>query len=226
MIEKTAATHGNLEKPPLLSQMIFELVRERIIEGRLKPGERVNELALQKELGTSRAPIREALGRLGIEGLVESLPRRGVFVRRISAEDLHEAVVVRAKLESLAAGLAAELIDKSQFNDLMSLLEEMDHVLEARDVARYTKVHETFHEAIAQASRNKTLVKHIRLASQPFATLSLTYLYLIQLKRYERAGHRALMQAIVDRDGKLAANLAEEHVLTMLELPPETMEAE
>lgn len=212
------------EKPLLLSQMVFEFIRERIISGQLKPGQRLNEIVLQRELDTSRSPIREALRRLELEGLVEMFPRRGVFVRRLSAEDLHEAVVVRAKLESLAAGLAAEQATSSQLTTLESLLEEMDRILAARNVARYTQVHHAFHETLAQASGNQTLARHVRMITQPFATLRLTYLYLMRQERYAEASHRKVLQAVAGQDKDRSAELAERHVLSLLDLPPDATE--
>ena len=212
------------EKPPLLSQMIFDLIRERIISGQLKPGQHLNEIALQKELDTSRSPIREALRNLQLEGLIEVFPRRGAFVRLLSADDLNEAVEVRANLESLAAALAAERRDEPQLAALKSMLKKMKQALSKRDVARYTQVHHEFHEMSARASGNQTLARHIRLITQPFATLRLTYLFLMRQERYTEAGHRQILKAIADRDKERAAELAELHVLALLDLPPEAME--
>ena len=212
------------EKPPLLSQMIFDLIRERIISGQLKPGQHLNEIALQKELDTSRSPIREALRNLQLEGLIEVFPRRGAFVRLLSADDLNEAVEVRANLESLAAALAAERRDEPQLAALKSMLKKMKQALSKRDVARYTQVHHEFHEMLARASGNQTLARHMRLITQPFAVLRLTDLFLMRQERYAEAGHRQILKAIADRDKERAAELAELHVLALLDLPPEAME--
>lgn len=208
-------------KPPLLSQMIFDLLRERVISGQLAPGERLNEIALQQELDTSRSPIREAIRRLELEGLVEIQPRRGAFVRQLSAEDMREAVEVRAQLESLAAALAARRRTTAQLGGMESLLAEMDEALASKDVERYTQAHHRFHGSLAAASGNQTLERHLRLVAQPFTTLRLTYIYLMRHGFQSEANHHRLLEAISSKDSERAEHVAKKHVLALLELQPE-----
>jgi len=205
-------------KPPLLSKMIFDLLRERIISGRLKPGQRVNELEIQREMGTSRSPIREALRHLELEGLVEIQPRRGAFVRQLSAEDLHEAILVRAQLESLAADLAAQFITAEQLQEMKSLLAELDEALSSRNIQRYTEAHYRFHQAFIRASGNQTLQRHLRLVTQPFVITRLTYIYLMSQGPDSEVGHHELYEALSRRDRDLAADIARRHVLALLDL--------
>lgn len=204
--------------PPLLSKMVFDVLRERIISGRLKPGKRINELEIQREMATSRSPIREALRLLELEGLVEILPRRGAFVRQLSAEDLHEAILVRAQLESLAAALAAERITVEQLRELESSLKELDNALSSGNVELYTETHYRFHETFIRASGNQTLARHLRLVTQPFVTSRLTYIYLMGRGPDSEAGHYEIFEALSRRAPDLAADIAKRHVLALLEL--------
>ena len=96
----------------LLGHQIFDFLREQIITGQLQEGSRLNELNLQKMFKTSRSPIREAIRRLEVEGLLEVIPRKGAFVRTISVEDLREATEVRACLEAFALRLAGDSLNK------------------------------------------------------------------------------------------------------------------
>ncbi len=100
----------------------------------------------------------------------------------------------------------------------------MEQALSERDVARYTRVHHEFHEALARASGNQTLARHMRLITQPFAVLRLVTIFLMRQERYAKAGHRQILEAIAARDQKRAAELAERHVLALLDLPPEATE--
>ena len=221
MSKKAALRKATPGKPPLLSQMIFDLLRERVISGQLAPGERLNEIVLQQELDTSRSPIREAIRRLELEGLVEIRPRRGAFVRQLSAEDMREAVEVRAQLEALAAALAAERRTTAQLGRMESLLEEMDESLASKDIERYTQAHHRFHQCLAEASGNQTLERHLRLVAQPFTTLRLTYIYLVRQGPHSEANHRCLLEALSSKDSERAGELANQHVLALLELEPE-----
>ena len=99
-----------------LRDVVFNTLKDGILTGRLKPGERLLENQLAEELGVSRTPIREALRMLQIENLVDLIPRRGAQVKDMSEKDIKNVLEIRKVLEELAAGLAAENITSKHYN--------------------------------------------------------------------------------------------------------------
>ena len=105
-----------------LREVVSEALREAIIDGALKPGERLMEIQLADELGVSRTPIREAIRRLELEGFLIMVPRRGTYVADLSIKDINEVFEIRTALDVLAAGLAAERITEEELEKLERLL--------------------------------------------------------------------------------------------------------
>lgn len=208
---------NSFEPAPLLSQQMFEFLREQIINGQIQEGERLSETSLQKKFRASRSPIREALRRLEVEGLVEILPRRGNFVRRISVEDLREATEVRASLEGLATRLAADRITRGQLETLKKLLNQMDERLRMRDVEQYTLLHHRFHRTLVEVSGNHTLARLHAIVTEPFISHRLTYVYLKRLHGFREIDHRQIYQALRAGEGIRACHLVERHVMTALQ---------
>ena len=98
--------------------MVFKTLRQSILTGELKPGERLMEIHLAEKLGVSRTPIREAIRKLELEGLVTMIPRRGAEVAKISEKNLKDVLEVRTCLDSLAVRLACQRITDEQIDDL------------------------------------------------------------------------------------------------------------
>ena len=98
----------NLYEYKPLRDVVFENLREAILEGELKPGQRLMEVQLAEQLGVSRTPVREAIRKLELEGLVIMLPRKGAYVANMSLKDIIDVLEIRASLEGLAASLAAQ----------------------------------------------------------------------------------------------------------------------
>ena len=117
-------TKLNLDEYKPLRDVVFENLREAIVEGRLKPGQRLMEVQLAEQLGVSRTPVREAIRKLELEGLVVMLPRKGAYVANMSLKDLKDVLEIRASLEGLAASLAAERISDEDIKKLEFIIEE------------------------------------------------------------------------------------------------------
>ena len=107
-----------------LREIVFETLRDAIINQVLRPGERLMEIQLAEEMGVSRTPVREAIRKLELEGFVVMVPRRGVYVAGISMKDIHEVFEVRSALEALAASLAAERITEEELEEMERRLVE------------------------------------------------------------------------------------------------------
>jgi DNA-binding GntR family transcriptional regulator len=152
------AERGNFGRD-LISDQVYDLVRRLVMEGALKPGDRVVELELSQRLGISQAPVRDAVKRLAYEGVLTHVPRRGHFVTVALEEDLEHAVVARTMIERTSARLAAaELTDEARA-ELESVVERMREAAGREDVAAFRVLDFTFHRQVCAASGNPLIVK-------------------------------------------------------------------
>ncbi|NTW05533.1 MAG: GntR family transcriptional regulator [Peptococcaceae bacterium] len=195
-----------------LRELVFDSLREAIIQGRLKPGERLMEMQLADEMGVSRTPIREAIRKLELEGFVVMIPRKGAYVSGISVKDIVDVFEVRAALEGLAAGLAAERITDEEMEKLERILVKITEVNDLDDIEVIVEIDTEFHDLIYMACRNERLVQiitHLKEQIQRFRTTSLA-----QPGRLRDAlsEHRLIVEAIGDRNVEMAQNLAREHI--------------
>jgi len=153
----TTGTHRSFRSITLVDQ-IANALKDDILTGSLKGGDQLLEDSLKNEFGISRTPLREAFRVLEKEGLVEILPRKGTFVRRISRQDIEENFPVRAILEGLAARLAYANLAQQDINDMEEVLEYMEEAAQRKDFIEYAKHHLTFHEIFINVSNNETLI--------------------------------------------------------------------
>ncbi|MGE5380198.1 MAG: GntR family transcriptional regulator [Methylocystaceae bacterium] len=195
-----------------LREVVFETLREAIISGILKPGERMMEIQLAEELGVSRTPVREAIRKLELEGFVVMIPRKGAYVSDISFKDINDIFEIRGSLEMLAAGLACERITDDELEKLEWLLVQKWECIEKNDLETMVENDTLFHEALYRASRNDRMwqiVSNLREQIQRFRTTSLG-----SPGRMKEAWeeHKDLVEAISDRNISLAQELAARHI--------------
>ena len=119
-----------------LRDVVFNTLRQAILRGELKPGERLMEIQLANKLGVSRTPIREAIRKLELEGLVLMIPRKGAEVAEITEKSLRDVLEVRRALEELAVELVCEKITDEQIQDLKDAAEEFKESLKDGDITR------------------------------------------------------------------------------------------
>ena len=141
-----------------LAHQIANVLKDGILTGKLKGGDQLLEDKLKHDFDVSRTPLREAFRVLEKEGLVEILPRKGTFVRRISRQDIEENFPVRAILEGLAARLAYANLAQQDINDMEEVFEYMKEAAQREDFIDYAKNHIAFHEIFINASNNETLI--------------------------------------------------------------------
>ncbi|MBC8461409.1 MAG: GntR family transcriptional regulator, partial [Deltaproteobacteria bacterium] len=137
-------------------------MKDDILTGRLKGGDQLLEDRLKNEFDISRTPLREAFRILEKDGLVEILPRKGAFVKRISRQDIEENFPVRALLEGLAARLAYANLTQQDIEDMEEVFEYMAEAAEKKDFSEYSMHHLAFHEIFINASKNETLIALLR----------------------------------------------------------------
>lgn len=145
-----------------LVEQIAGTLKEDVLMGRLKGGDQLLEERLKEEFGISRTPLREAFRVLEKEGLIEIVPRRGAFVKRISRQDIEENFPVRAVLEGLAARLAHGNLTAQEIDEMEEIYGYMKEAAEREDFSEYSTHHISFHEIFINASKNHTLIGVLR----------------------------------------------------------------
>lgn len=211
-MEEKKLTPIQIENYKPLREIVFETLRGAILDGTLKPGERLMEVQLAEDMGVSRTPVREAIRKLELEGLVLMIPRKGAYVSGLSSKDIADVFEVRASLEALAAGLAAERIGEEELEALKRFMVEVTVNAEAGDLEKVIQSDTDFHEQIYRASRNNRLVQiinNLRDQIQRFRSASLAHPGRIEETLQE---HKLLLEAIAERDIVTARRLAQEHI--------------
>jgi DNA-binding GntR family transcriptional regulator len=213
---------GNRHIPRVvLSDRVKEFIVEAVLSGELKPGERIVESSMARDLGVSQAPVREAIRDLVLLGFLESQPYKGTSVRSFTPEELWETYTVRAALESLAARLAATHLTGDDIEALQSILDEMMEAANRQDLDRLLQLDNHFHETILQISRNKTLYQLWKTLQ--YGTWSIvTYRMSSYDPAYLAARHKDLLDALKSRDPERAMHAMQHHIEDMGK-PPEDM---
>lgn len=201
-----------LESYKPLREIVFETLREAIISGKLLPGERLMEIQLAEEMGVSRTPVREAIRKLELEGLVVMVPRKGAYVAGMTVKEMVDVFEVRTALEGLAAGLAAERATAEEIEEMERAVFQISEVSDGLNLDTLVERDTNFHDLIYKASHNQRLVQiitHLREQLNRFRTTSLA---LPGRGKYAVDEHKGIVEAIGARDVELATNLAREHV--------------
>jgi DNA-binding GntR family transcriptional regulator len=195
-----------------LREVVSETMRDAIVNGTLKPGERLMEIQLAEELGVSRTPVREAIRKLELEGFVVMIPRRGTYVAGLSIKDINEVFEIRTALDVLAAGLAAERITEEELEQMERLMVEIGEHIDKGDMEAIIALDSEFHDVLYKASRNDRLVGIINNLREQFTRFrSISIAYPGRLKNTLEE-HRHLVEAIAQRNPDVAQQLAREHM--------------
>lgn len=195
-----------------LRDVVFNTLRQSILTGELKPGERLMEIHLADKLGVSRTPIREAIRMLELEGLVTMIPRRGAEVAQITEKNLREVLEVRGALDALAVELACERITAEELEQLKAACEHFEAETKKGNANRVAQADVALHDIILAASRNEKLVQMIGNFSQQMYRYRLEYVK--EEAHYETLirEHRIIYEAIRDRDKERGAKAIRLHI--------------
>ncbi len=195
-----------------LRDVVFNTLRQAILKGELKPGERLMELTLADRLGVSRTPIREAMRKLELEGLVVMIPRRGAQVAGISEKDLNDVLEVRIALEKIAIEKACTHMTEKDIDELVAASENFAKKLQDKDVVNLAEADEAFHELIYKASDNQRLLQVLSNMREQFYRYRVEYLKEEETREQLLKEHQELIKAIGRRDIAKAQEIAYRHL--------------
>ncbi|HHY38590.1 MAG TPA: GntR family transcriptional regulator [Clostridia bacterium] len=194
------------------AEMVYRTLREAILTGVLGPGTRIKESDISEQLGVSRTPVREAIGRLRAEGLIQSLPTVGTVVSDFSSEHVLATYVPRAVLEGAAARLCATSATDAEIASLERTLEVMEEPETMGSLDNLSDANFAFHELIVMFSRNdylRQLLQQIWAIVKMCRVSSLMYPGRVQEAMAE---HRRILDAIKRRDSRQAEEAARAHI--------------
>lgn len=205
---------------PLLSRALYEevaeLLRQRIFSRELPPGAWIDELKIAEELGISRTPLREALKVLAAEGLVTAVPRRGCQVTELSEDDAQQLFPVMALLEGRCAYEAALRATDAELAELQRLHEDLEVSAAARDVNAYYRANHAFHTRVQALAGNRWLDRVTQELRKFMRMLRGRQLHWPGRLEASIAEHRALIEALVQRDAPRAERLMHDHLMAQL----------
>lgn len=197
-----------------LRDIVFQTLRNAIITGEFQPGERLMETQLAEKLGVSRTPIREAIRKLELEGLVIMVPRKGAQVAQFTEKDIQDVLEVRAALEALAAKLACKRMDDRSFLKLQLAIAEYSYAAKNKDLETMIEKDVEFHDIICNATQNDKLIQMFNNLKEQVNRYRITYIKNAEDSETVVAEHTAILQALQNRDEETASSLASKHIYT------------
>jgi DNA-binding GntR family transcriptional regulator len=195
-----------------LHQEVAAGLRQRLVEGHIAPGAKLNERELSESLNVSRTPLREAIKMLAAEGLVDLLPNRGAVAAQLDAQAVADAFEVIAGLEGLAGELAAQRITEPELAEIRALQYEMLAAFTRRDLPAYYRLNAQIHERINAAARNPVLTRTWRTVNARLQ--SLRFRSNFDERKWQRAvlEHEAMVERLAQRDASGLRELLAQHL--------------
>ncbi len=195
-----------------LRDVVFNTLRQAILKGELAPGERLMEIQLAEKLGVSRTPIREAIRKLELEGLVLMIPRKGAEVARISEKSLRDVLEVRRSLEELAIELACERMSQEELDDLAQAQEAFRQAIERGEAMAIAETDEHYHDLIYQGTGNEKLVQILNNLREQMYRYRLEYIKDKDKRQILLLEHDHILKALKSRNIAEAKNAVREHI--------------
>lgn len=195
-----------------LREIVFETIRNAIVQGDLKPGERLMEVQLAKELGVSRTPVRESIRKLELEGLVKMIPRKGAYVTPMSIKDLQEMMQIRGALESLVAELAAENATEEEIAAMRENNQKFEDSVLINDEEGIIDYDIAFHEILYKACRNERLRQMIHTLREQMQRIRVEYVHNVDNKKPLTGQHQAIIDNIAGHHPDEAGQYAARHI--------------
>jgi DNA-binding GntR family transcriptional regulator len=210
MSDEAAMKRDGREAGLSLGEAVFRSLRHALRAGIYRPGDRLREQEVAERLKVSRTPVREALGRLAMQGLVESAGSRGVIVRSLSIAEALELYAMRELLEGAAARLAAQHASRPEIDALNDL--EAEFEANAQDAPAMARFNLLLHEAITRAARNRYLDAALQELQDSIALLGATTFSVAGRPASAAGEHREIIAAIAGRELDKAEQSARAHI--------------
>jgi DNA-binding GntR family transcriptional regulator len=198
--------------PTNLATEVYEQLRKAIVEGSIRPNERLIEADLAAGLKVSRTPIRESMLRLAGDGLIVA-HRRGWIVREHSQQEIREVYEVRAALEGFAAGLAAQRATDEELAGIKAIHQAYIDTVSGESRDHLVEHNDAFHNAVVAAAKNTLLAEQIHRNGQYYFIHRISGFLNDEEVRTSIAGHESIVQALLARDAELAERTARALVL-------------
>ena len=195
-----------------LRDVVFNTLRQAILKGELEPGERLMEIQLAERLGVSRTPIREAIRKLELEGLVIMVPRKGAEVAKITEKDLNDVLEVRCALEELAVELACKKITKAQVEKLESTLATFKVAIHGKNLTEMAEMDEKFHMVIYEATGNTRLIQTLNNLREQMYRYRVEYLKDKDVYGKLVVEHESIAKNILEANVDLAKENVKDHI--------------
>lgn len=195
-----------------LSGNLFNQLRSDILQGKLKPDEKLTEQRICREYAVSRTPVREAFQKLEIEGLIKTIPNRGAFVVGITTRDIEDMYELRKAYEAVAVRWAVARITEAEFEALREAYEFMEFYTMKQDAEKMLAINMHFHELIYEAAHNHMLL-HVLTSYQIYTKQTKTnHRYLDGHLEEVLAEHKQIFQAFVEKDPDAGAAAITRHL--------------
>jgi len=195
-----------------LRDVVFQTLRQAILRGELKPGERLMEIQLANKLGVSRTPIREAIRKLELEGLVLMIPRKGAEVAEITEKSLRDVLEVRRALEELSVRLACDRITPEILEQLEKTAKEFEKILKNGDVTEIAQADVHFHDVIYKAADNQRLLQLLNNLGEQMYRYRVEYLKNPSIHGQLIKEHEELIHHIKEHEKEKAVEIICQHI--------------
>ncbi|MCC8061232.1 MAG: GntR family transcriptional regulator [Clostridiales bacterium] len=195
-----------------LRDVVFNTLRQAILKGELEPGERLMEIQLADRLGVSRTPIREAIRKLELEGLVLMIPRKGAEVARISEKNLRDVLEVRRSLEELAIELACQRMTDEDISELALAQGAFCAAVKAGDSMKIAETDEHYHDLIYEGTGNTRLVQILNNLREQMYRYRLEYIKDVAKRQILIVEHDHILDALKNRHVAEAKTAIREHI--------------
>lgn len=200
-----------------LTESVYRDLRNGIITGAIRGGERLVETVLASQMKVSRTPIREALHKLALEGFLYSIPRAGYIVEETSETDIKDLFATRMAIEQIAIKWALEKISDEELQRLEMNLQKTDEAVKTGATESMMDLDAEFHQIIYRAARSKTLYKISQTLSDHTLRFRIACIHVPEIAARARQGHVEIFKALKARDAIRAEQVVKEHLDTVID---------
>lgn len=195
-----------------LRDVVFNTLRQAILRGEMEPGERLMEIQLAQKLGVSRTPIREAIRKLELEGLVIMIPRKGAEVAHITEKDMRDVLEVRCTLEELAVSLACKNVTDERIADLKAANKVFESSIVSKDVVNIVDADVQFHDAIYAMTDNARLIQIINNLREQMYRYRLEYVKDARTHSILISEHNDIIRQLSEKNVDAAKMVVRQHI--------------